>query len=171
MYVHCQKLNEVLTTGIVQAALSTGRRCYVPRVEDRQANMSFLKIVSMEDLQPAPPFGILEPQECEESGVPRENALQAEGPLDVLFMPGLAFDLQGGRLGRGGGYYDSFVTRCKLRAKEKGWAPPLLVALTFQCQMVEEVPMGGDDVHVDAVVTSEKIVWCSERGAAEGFGQ
>lgn len=52
--------------------------------------------------------------------------LETARPLDVLIMPGLAFDARGGRLGRGGGYYDHFASRCFAHAQQHNRPSPLL---------------------------------------------
>ena len=86
-------------------------------------------------------------------------------------MPGIAFDpATGARLGRGGGYYDAWAARARAGAEERapggGGRPPLLVALAFRAQVVESggVPLGATDVCVDAVVTADGLVACSQRG-------
>lgn len=92
-------------------------------------------------------------------------------------MPGVAFDpSNGARLGRGGGYYDAWAARAAACASATGKTaggggearprPPLLVALAFRAQIVEDVPHGSDDVQVDAVVTADGVVACSARGRA-----
>jgi hypothetical protein len=55
-------------------------------------------------------------------------ALEADAPLELLLMPGLAFSEGGRRCGRGGGYYDKLLARLGRRAQQRGWAPPLLGA-------------------------------------------
>jgi len=98
-------------------------------------------------------FGLLEPP----ASAP-EVALEA---IDVVIVPGLAFDSAGRRLGRGGGYYDEAAAR--LRATGRG----LLVGLGYDFQMVDRCPAGEGDVAVDCVVTDQRVVRCdSPRGAA-----
>ena len=68
--------------------------------------------------------------------------------LDLLVVPGLAFDRTGGRLGQGGGYYDR-VLRTRAR--------PFTVGIAYSNQLVEQVPMGEGDQRVDCVVTENGI--------------
>ncbi len=82
-------------------------------------------------------FGILEP----EPGAPETDPCR----LDFILVPGLAFTREGGRLGRGGGYYDRWL--CSLARR----APAVGVA--FDCQIVPELPVEEHDVILDAVLT------------------
>lgn len=166
IYLHCAKLREVDTTLVVKAALEDGsnKECFVPLVEDQRANMKLLHLDSVDGLVAVPPFNILEPQSTYSNGEPRQDALFMAKPLELLLMPGLAFDRQGHRLGRGGGYYDSFINKCKQRAEAKGWDPPLLVALAFEAQMVDTVPTAAHDIDVDILITASNVFGCSSRG-------
>lgn len=86
-------------------------------------------------------FGIPEPQ----GGETRSAA-----ELDIVLVPGVAFDRFGGRLGRGGGFYD------RLLAARAG-ARPFIAGLTFSWRLVDRVPMGANDVAMDCVVTEQGI--------------
>jgi len=86
-------------------------------------------------------FGIPEPQ---------GGAARAAAELDVVLVPGVAFDRFGGRLGRGTGFYDRL-----LAGRSAG--RPLLVGVAFSRQMVDSVPMGANDVAMDCVVTERGI--------------
>lgn len=70
---------------------------------------------------------------------------------DVLLIPLVAFDKNGRRLGRGGGYYDR--TLAQLRSLKK----PLVVGLAYAMQEVGAVPSEAHDAHVDAVVTEKEV--------------
>eukprot|EP00775_Hariotina_reticulata_P011916 gene11916-12060_t len=145
LYVTCERLREVDTMAVLQAALQQGKQCYIPLVEDSNSNMSLLHIDTLEDLQPAPPFGILEPSRHHPDGSPRQH---------------------GHRLGRGGGYYDKLVHALDERAQQQGWGQPLLVALSFAEQLVVQVPMDSHDRRVDVLVTAAEVLPCTDRALA-----
>ena len=69
--------------------------------------------------------------------------------LDIVIVPGAAFDLSGNRLGLGGGYYDRFLPKA-VNAKK--------VALAYDFQLVENLPTESHDAKVDAVLTAEKFL-------------
>jgi len=74
----------------------------------------------------------------------------AAGGLDLIVVPGLAFTVKGHRLGRGKGYYDVFLDKCrKIQV-----TPPLTVGLAFSQQLVPYVPTDKDDICVDHVLYS-----------------
>lgn len=90
-------------------------------------------------------FGIREPK-------PDVTAIMLPVQLDVIFMPLVAFDAQGQRLGMGGGFYDR-----TLSALPKTTQKPLLVGLAHQCQQVETVPTEPWDVPLPLVLTPEQL--------------
>jgi len=146
---------EVPTRALFEAARASGSRCVLPRLVEGARVLSFREIESFDALVPAPHFRILEPK----ADAP-EVAL---GDIDVFLVPGVAFSLDGGRLGRGGGHYDATL------ALARG----LRVALAFECSVVNELPLEPTDVPMDALVTEERAVICrrgperSRLGAAD----
>ncbi|KAF0905859.1 hypothetical protein E2562_008894 [Oryza meyeriana var. granulata] len=131
-YISCVQLREVDTSKILAEVLSSNsehggqaKDLYVPRVEDKNCNMRMLKITTMDDLVKNS-MNILEPSPLDASGNAREEVLSASSPVDLFLLPGQAFDRTGRRLGRGGGYYDTFLMKYQELAKEKGWDHPLL---------------------------------------------
>jgi 5-formyltetrahydrofolate cyclo-ligase len=75
--------------------------------------------------------------------------------IDVFLTPGLAFDLRGGRLGNGGGFYDRLLARRRTDSKAVG--------ITVVSRIVDEVPMSGHDQRVDWVATETGVTRCSPR--------
>lgn len=70
--------------------------------------------------------------------------------IDVFFVPGLAFDLEGGRLGFGGGYYDRALRQARSDAFRVGYA--------FDCQVVPFVPREPHDVLIDGIITEHRVI-------------
>jgi 5-formyltetrahydrofolate cyclo-ligase len=86
---------------------------------------------------------------------PREPADRTPAPpgaLDVVVVPGLAFDRHGHRVGYGGGYYDAFLRRLG--------PGPLRVGVGFHEQVVDEVPHGAGDERVHVLVTDRDTISC-----------
>ena len=72
--------------------------------------------------------------------------------LDLIIVPGLGFDLEKNRIGFGGGFYDTFLTRLR----KDGIDIPF-VAICYDFQIIEKVPVEGHDVKVDFIVTEKGI--------------
>ncbi|EPS67943.1 hypothetical protein M569_06830 [Genlisea aurea] len=177
-YVGCAALREVDTCKLLSEVLLKEacrdddpqvrrKKLYVPRVEDRKSFMRMLNITRMDDLIKNS-MDILEPAPIDRDGNELEDVfatnaavMVADEPVDLVLLPGLAFDKSGRRLGRGGGYYDAFLTRYGELVKDRNWKKkPLLVGLAYSVQMVEDgvIPVAGNDVPVDALVTSAGII-------------
>ena len=157
LYVSCPKLKEVQTDDLLEACLRENKAVFVPKV-DGEGVMRMLKIERPSDLAPELPYGIPEPGELDTAGNPRAEATE-EG-LDVLVVPGVAFDDRGRRLGRGAGYYDRYLASYQARRRR-----PLVAAVCFSCQVVEEVPCEAHDMRMDAVLTPGEVLF--GEGAAE----
>ncbi|KAK6148457.1 hypothetical protein DH2020_019369 [Rehmannia glutinosa] len=167
-YISCGALREVDTSKVLSEILkNTGqddhsqvrKKLYVPRVEDKNCFMRMLNISRMDDLI-ANSMDILEPAPCDAEGNEREDVMFANDPVDLFLLPGLAFDKSGRRLGRGGGYYDTFLTKYQELAKDRKWKKPLFVALSYSRQILEDgvIPITPHDVFVDALVSSSGVI-------------
>ena len=77
--------------------------------------------------------------------IPEPTTEPYVGDIDLILVPGVGFDKRGNRLGRGGGYYDKFITRLGSKT--------LLVGVGYDFQLVEEVPANRWDKRLDYVVT------------------
>jgi 5-formyltetrahydrofolate cyclo-ligase len=117
--------------------------------------MDMLALSSLDDYRSLQPDSWGIPTIPNETIASRGNALTEEGTLDLIVMPGVAFDETFKRLGHGKGYYDYFLTRYH-EVKEKGQIP-VLVALALKEQMLgkDEVPVDVSDWLVDIIVTGD----------------
>ncbi|KAF9177923.1 hypothetical protein BGZ50_008241, partial [Haplosporangium sp. Z 11] len=98
---------EICTRDIIKTLLEQKKSCFVPRCKGE--TMDMVKIESWDDFLALPKnsWGIPEPGFDEQ----RENALETSRGLDLIVMPGLAFDRTGTRLGHGRGYYDNYLVK------------------------------------------------------------
>ena len=142
------------------AAHARGACIALPRVSAESPRLRFHDVDVYSTLPMAParpaalapgPYGLLEP-------LPTAPEVEVTD-IDLMILPGLAFDRAGNRLGYGGGYYDQAAGR--LRAAGRGF----LVGVAYDFQLVERCPAGADDVAVDCVVTERELVRCAGVGA------
>lgn len=131
LYGYLSYNQEVQTLPILQRALADGKRIAVPKVYGEEMRFVYLEDLSLV----APGYGGI-PEPIADSPV-------AEDPHALVLMPGLAFDREGHRVGYGGGFYDRFL------AKEPDHPT---VALCYEFQMVENLPVESFDVPVDLVL-------------------
>ncbi|XP_035274684.1 5-formyltetrahydrofolate cyclo-ligase [Anguilla anguilla] len=137
--------DEVRTEDIIEDIFKRGKECFIPRYFSDSSHMDMLKLASVEDIRSLPltSWNIRQPGDEEE----REDAL-ASGGLELILMPGLGFDKNGHRLGRGKGFYDTYLQRCMNHSKGK----PYTIGLAFKEQICQEVPVEGNDIHIDEVL-------------------
>jgi 5-formyltetrahydrofolate cyclo-ligase len=135
--------DEVRTRPFLPDLWREGKQTLVPYCEGLD-----LRLFRLEDPGElaAGTLGILEPRQ-ELRGRGDRRAEPAE--LDLVLLPGVAFDRSGRRLGQGRGYYDRFLPRVRPAAP--------LVALAFDCQVFDRVPALPHDVPVDRIVTESGV--------------
>ena len=132
--------DEVDVWPLLESALATGKIATLPRFEPASNDYLACRVQNPQNEVGPGQFGIREPKTgCPE--IPLER-------LGLILVPGVAFDLRGGRLGRGRGFYD------RLLAKFHG----IKCGVAWDEQIVEEVPTGTLDVRMDYVLTPTQCV-------------
>lgn len=124
---------------VIEEALRGGKIVALPRFDPLRRGYDLVRIESLAELHPGH-FGILEPG----SG----SALKL---LDLILVPGVAYDENGRRLGRGKGYYD------RLLAQVQGCK----CGVAFDWQLIDEVPAESHDVRVNWILTPSRWVECA----------
>ncbi|KDR79967.1 hypothetical protein GALMADRAFT_242136 [Galerina marginata CBS 339.88] len=149
---------EARTTVLVDAILRSGKILYVPKIQSSDGTMDFLRVYSFDDLSslPSGTWGINEPGESWEGGMRSRVLGSASDSLDLILLPGVAFDRGLSRLGHGKGYYDQFISACVTSARPK----PLLVGLSLREQLLNDgqVPMTEHDWKLDVLVTPDETL-------------
>lgn len=135
--------SEVRTRNDLANALATGKRIVVPYCVDGELELFHLE--DMNELQIGM-YKILEPK-AELRPVPAKKVEVEQ--LDLIMVPGVAFDPRGGRMGHGKGYYDKLLEHAR--------ADTPLVALAFECQMFPEVPVAEHDIFMDKIITEAAV--------------
>lgn len=130
---------EVETRPILEQALIDGKRVVVPVTLKSPRRLVAVEIQDLKlDLKRKGPFKIPQP-------VLRQRRVVSPEKLDLVIVPGIAFDRWGRRLGRGMGYFDRFLAQVPASVPRIG--------LAFRFQMVKEIPWESHDQPVSRVIT------------------
>lgn len=139
LFLHMPR-GELPTSELATAAIEAGKRVAAPVITGR----GIMEAHAFEDLSQVTPgaFGIRAPD-------PSRHPLVPPSEIDLVVVPGLAFDRHGFRLGRGGGYYDRYLGRLSTATVKVGW--------TAQPFLFDRLPIHPHDVPVDVIVTDQEV--------------
>lgn len=135
--------SEVDTRTMVEESIGRAKNVLVPRPVPKTRELIPSRLLNWDVDLTSGFYGIPEPH---------DGALRPQAPstIDLLIVPGVAFDLQGNRLGYGGGYYDRFFPLLREDVP--------LAALAFDLQIQPVVPVDEWDRRVDYIITDKRLV-------------
>ena len=145
--------HEIDARPIALRAWQEGKTITAPLVGVAQKNIIPVEVRSFEEPMDEDRYGVMTPR----GGRPFPVEM-----LDLVVVPGLGFDRDGHRLGRGCGYYDRFLAQPTMRAVTCG--------LAMDVQVVEQVPVGPYDVPMDMLVTDLELLEFNHRAVANHAG-
>ena len=135
--------SEVDTSGMIRRSLGEGRRVVLPRVEGK--NLGLYEIKGLDEL-------ISGCMNIPEPSVLTDDRRVTINDVDVVVIPGAAFDERGNRIGYGGGFYDRLLAELQ--------KPIPIIAPTYEEQVINSVPTFAYDKKVGMIVTDRRVIRC-----------
>jgi len=129
--------SEVSTLNILSSVLQLNKHLILPRVED-DTKIIFAEVKDLENDLQVGKYKILEP---------KDHCLKVN-KMELVFVPGIAWDKNGHRLGYGKGYYDRYLRNLYT----------INVGLAYDFQVLEEIPHENNDLRVDLIVTEKRVI-------------
>ncbi len=139
IFAYAAMSDEVQTESLLSGLLAMGKRVAIPWITGKQG-MGAALVPSM-DLLEVGAYGILTVRE-------ERREILSPQEIDCVIVPGVAFSVDGARLGMGGGYYDTFLPKAERAVR---------IAAAFQCQITEDIPRLPHDCGVDWIVTEQGV--------------
>ena len=147
LFVYVNFRSEVETLDLINHLISSGKTVSVPVTLRDTSRLLAVRITDPESQLVPGCYDIPEPTAAR---VVEATVDPAE--IDTVLLPGSVFDIHGGRLGYGGGFYDRFLSEDAPGA--------LRIGLAFAVQLVERVPVESHDQSMDFLVTEDQIYEC-----------
>lgn len=132
--------SEIDVTIIIRQALKNKKNIILPRVHDRKLKLFYID--NLKKQLEIGAYGIMEPT----TGLCRAAKISS---IDLVIVPGLVFDKNLNRLGYGGGFYDRLLPLIPAGVKK--------IALCFDIQVVDSIPVSEHDIKVDLLITDTNI--------------
>jgi len=132
--------SEVDTIELLRDSILNNKTVVLPRVNMQNSSLTLYEIHTVEDLAPGC-YGILEPTANEDKSV-------NDAGIDLMIIPGVAFDEHRNRLGYGKGYYDRLLSHKNA----------LAVGLAYEEQILAHIPADAHDIKMDKIITDERVI-------------
>lgn len=152
-YLHCR--SEVRTLSAVIEQLNGPKKIVIPYCTIDQTGHNKLGLWWLEDILELSPgtWGILEPEKTRWGEIGKEVLPEQ---LDLIMVPGVAFDRIGGRLGNGAGYYDKLLQQVRPETE--------LTAVCYESQLCDRVIMEKHDIFMNTVLTEKNCYIANKNG-------
>lgn len=134
------KDEEVRTEGAIRESLSLGKRVLVPIVEKTERKLIPSVLMNYDKELRKGAYGILEPKSEYARPFPAQE-------IELIIVPGAAFDKKGGRIGFGAGFYDNFLSELSA----------CRIGLAYGFQVLDKLPLNEGDEPLDIIITEEEI--------------
>jgi 5-formyltetrahydrofolate cyclo-ligase len=136
--------SEVRTRHDLELALQSGKTIVIPWC-NAEGELELFRLDAMDELEVGM-YKILEPRTELRSLAEKQVNVES---LDLIMVPGVGFDRRGGRMGHGKGYYDKLLQHARRNTP--------LVALAFECQVFDEIPVADHDIFMDKLITEDHV--------------
>lgn len=136
---------EIDTQYVIEKCWQLGKTIYLPILHPVRHNRLWFARYKQDSAMIKNCYGISEPD-------PHRNARRQAWALDLVLLPLVAFDSQGGRMGMGGGYYDRTFA---FTAQRQGKLSPKLIGLAHEIQKVDQLPVESWDIPLAGIVTNQ----------------
>jgi len=136
--------SEVRTRHDLELALQSGKTIVIPWC-NAEGELELFRLDAMDELEVGM-YKILEPRTELRSLAEKQVNVES---LDLIMVPGVGFDRRGGRMGHGKGYYDKLLQHARKNTP--------LVALAFECQVFDEIPVADHDIFMDKLITEDHV--------------
>ncbi len=134
--------NEAITTGIIEKALQQGKTVCVPATSFKEKTIQISRINSLSDLEQKK-SGLIEPKEIVAFPL---------GEIDLIIVPGVAFDREGYRIGYGGGFYDKLLRKSQRKT--------IAIGLCFEQNLELRLPRQSHDAKMNMIITEKQAIEC-----------